>query len=61
VIPLHADYKPVVTSTRPSLAYKSRRRRLKRGKKKGARKKTEGERGSKDKTDGSRENREGRA
>jgi hypothetical protein len=35
VIPLHADYKPVITSTRPSLAYKSRRRRLKRGKKRG--------------------------
>jgi len=29
-IPLHADYKPAVTSSRLSLAYKSRRRRQKK-------------------------------
>jgi hypothetical protein len=35
VIPLHADYKPAVTSTRLSLAYKRRRRRQKKEKKEG--------------------------
>ena len=45
VIPLHAEDKPTITSTRLSLTYKSRRRRLNRGRRRSRGRKKTGKKG----------------